>query len=135
MSEAADVVKAAYGAFGRDDVAGILALVGEDADWQVYGPDSVPYMGQRRGVAGAASFFEALDRTAVFSEFAPQHFVDDGELVVVLGHEHYTVKATGRAVDNHFAHAFRIRGGKIVWFREYSNTDAVRWAYENDHRT
>jgi ketosteroid isomerase-like protein len=132
MSETGNVeiVQAAYAAFGRADVPAILALLADDIDWESYGPRAIPYTGNLRGKAEAVTFFQNLGGTTQFSEFAPEQFVAQGDMVIVLGHERFTVTATGREAAVHWAHAFTLRGGKIVKFREYSETDAIRRAYE-----
>ncbi len=129
-SENTKIVEAAYAAFGRGDVEAILALLSDDVDWESFGPKAIPYTGNLRGKAQAATFFQILGTTTQFSEFAPEHFVAQGDMVIVLGRERFTVTATGREADVHWAHAFTLRGGKIARFREYSETDAIRRAYE-----
>lgn len=132
MSETANVeiVQAAYAAFGRGDVPAILGLLSDDVDWESFGPRAIPYTGNLRGKAEAVTFFQNLGSTTTFAEFAPEQFVAQGDMVIALGHERFTVNATGREVAVHWSHAFALAGGKIVKFREYSETDAIRRAYE-----
>ena len=76
------------------------------------------------------TFFQNLGGTTQFSEFVPERFVAQGDMVIALGRERFTVTATGREAAVNWAHAFTLRHGKIARFREYSETDAVRRAYE-----
>jgi len=41
-----DVVRAAYAAFGRGDVAAIVNLLSDDVDWRFNGPKLLPYSGR-----------------------------------------------------------------------------------------
>ena len=44
---------------------------------------------------------------------------------MVIGEGTETVKATGRAVEFHFAHVFGVREGKVVSFVDYADVSAV----------
>ena len=59
-----------------------------------------------------------------FSEFAPREMIDQGETVVVLGTLAGRAKKTGKAVKNEWAHVFKFRQGKVVFFQEYIDTAA-----------
>ena len=52
-----------------------------------------------------------------------------GEVVTVLGHAAYKLTKTGRGVDTDFIHLYRVKGGKISSFREFSDTAQVVAAY------
>ena len=70
------VVQQAYAAFQRGDVAGVLALVAEDVEWEgVKGvPPSVPFGGVRRGRPAVEEFFAIVGREEEFSRFEPREF-------------------------------------------------------------
>jgi ketosteroid isomerase-like protein len=59
-----------------------------------------------------------------FSEFAPREMIEQGETVVVLGTLAGRAKQTGKAVKNEWAHVFKFRQGKVVFFQEYIDTAA-----------
>jgi ketosteroid isomerase-like protein len=44
---------------------------------------------------------------------------------VVIGDGTEKVKATGRAVEFHFAHVFSVRDGKVASFVDYADVSAV----------
>ncbi|MBI2684681.1 MAG: nuclear transport factor 2 family protein [Acidobacteria bacterium] len=56
----------------------------------------------------------------------PEHFVEGGDAVVVEGRYRGKMKATGKLVDAQFTHVWRLRGGKVVEFQQY--TDTKQWA-------
>jgi ketosteroid isomerase-like protein len=125
------VVQDAYGAFGRGDVAGVLATLDDGVVWKaVYGAGPhVPTAGERRGKAAVADFFEVLGESFRFERFEPRTFVAQGDTVVVLGSYAATAK-TGRRIDAEWVMVFEVRGGKIQSFQEFTNTAALNAAFE-----
>ena len=89
MSEARNtqIVKDAYAAFLRGDIAAILAMVDDAVQWQgVIGTEGVlPQAGLRQGRDAVAEFFGQVDATVGFDEFAPGEFIAQGEQVAVVG--------------------------------------------------
>jgi ketosteroid isomerase-like protein len=116
-----EIVKRGYEAFGRGDIEGLLALFDENIDWTTPGPPEVPFSGQRRGRAAVGEFFRLLADTLDFQRFEPKEFVAQGDTVIVLGEDTSTLKSTSTVLDFEFAHVFRVRDGKIVWFKEYGD--------------
>jgi hypothetical protein len=49
---------------------------------------------------------------------APDSFVADGDVVVILGTEHWTYVPAGESVKDRFTHHYRFEGGKIVLFED-----------------
>ena len=123
------VVKSMYDAFGRGDLPGLLSSVTDDVDWEFIGPKQIPFAGNRLGKDGVAKFFAVLGETAEAKEFAVDQMVADGDIVVVLGHERFMVKATGREWTAHWAHVHVLRDHKLHRFREHSDSAAILAAY------
>ena len=98
MRTPTDTAKHIFSAFGRGDVAAILASLAPDVQWE-YGPVSqnVPWYQNRRGVEGAADFFKSL-AGCEFHRFDTTAFIAEGDTVVVLVDSDYTVKKTGKRV-------------------------------------
>jgi ketosteroid isomerase-like protein len=125
------VVQQAYAAFQRADIAGVLALVAEDVEWEgVKGvPASVPFGGLRRGRAQVSEFFATVGREEEFTRFEPREFFAAGDRVVALGSYEARVKRTGRSFSGDWAMAFTIREGKIVRFAEYADSYGIAAAF------
>jgi ketosteroid isomerase-like protein len=119
-----DLVRRGYAAFGRGDINGLLELFAEDIVWTTPGPAGFPTAGTRRGRAQVGEFFQRLDETFAISRFEPKTFLASGEHVVVLGEDTASVKATGKTIDNAWAHVFTIRNGKVAGFQEYMDVSA-----------
>ena len=120
-----DLVRLGYDAFGRGDINGLLELLAEDIEWTSPGPPELPTAGTRRGRQQVAEFFQAVDQVFEIQRFEPKSFVAQGDVVVVLGSDTASVKATGKVLTEEWAHAFTIRDGKIAAMREYLDTAAV----------
>lgn len=57
-------------------------------------------------------------------EFEAEHFVAQGDRVVMLGHSNWRSKATGKSVWTPMAHSWRFRDGLAVEYYEF--LDSVR---------
>lgn len=133
MSEAQNTqaVRDAYAAFGRGDVNAILALVDDSIEWEGgKGAEGVaPQSGLRRGKAAVGEFFQLVGSTLDFEVFEPKEFVAQGDSVVAIGSYKATVKATRRQTASDWTMVFNFRGGKIVRFREFTDSASIVRAY------
>jgi uncharacterized protein len=123
------LVKQAYAAFKRGDMDALMKSYADDISWEVYGPSTIPTAGSRQGLPGIKDFFVTLDSAMTLQSFEPREFIAQGDQVVVLGEYAWTVKATGRTFKSNFAHVSTVRNGKIVRFREYTDTAAGAAAF------
>ena len=134
MSEALNtqLVKDAYAAFGRGDVNAILAVVDDNVEWEGgKGAEGVaPQAGLRRGKPAVGEFFQQIGSTLDFQEFEPKEFVAQGDAVVAVGSYKATVKTTKRQTASDWTMIFNFRNGKIVRFREFTDSAAVIRAYD-----
>jgi ketosteroid isomerase-like protein len=132
MSEQENVrlVEAAYAAFQRGDIPGVLANFTEDAGWDTPGSsDAIPHAGRRRGHGEMTEFFSTLAATENITHFEPREFIAQNDKVVVVGNYKGTVRATGRDYDVDWLHVFTARDGKLTGFREYLDTAALADAH------
>lgn len=123
-------VQQMYAAFGRGDIATLLAALAPEVIWTVQGPSWLPMFGARKGRQQVAQFFQAIVEKLNIHEFAPREFIAQGDRVVVLGYERGEAKTTGRAIEGEWAHVFTFRGGQVVDFKEYCNTAAFAEAFQ-----
>ena len=81
------IVQSMYAAFGKGDIATIIAAVTPDIDWHSGGRVSdFPTFGPRKGPKEVGEFFKTVADNNDFSEFSPREFYADGDKVFVLGH-------------------------------------------------
>jgi hypothetical protein len=126
MSENIHLIRSLYGAFGRGDVNYILANLDPSIVWASNGDGGrIPWGGERRGHAGAASFFQALADNLDFEVFEPRLFMDCASAVTVLGRTRARMKAGGGVFDCEWAHVFTLQNGKLARFQEFYDTAAI----------
>ena len=123
-SQNTQLVKDAYAAFKRGDIASILQMTDDNIEWHgVIGTEGVlPQAGLRHGRAGVAEFFQQVSDTTDFMAFEPAEFIAEGDKVAVVGSYKARVKPSGGMVSSPWVMIFTIRGGKFVRFREFTDS-------------
>lgn len=87
---------------------------------------AVPYMAAYSRRDELRSYFEGITRDWEMIEYVAEHFVAQGDRVVMLGRCSWRAKATGQVVSTPKADAFRMKNGKIVEYFEYFDTAQIR---------
>src|SRR3954464_1882144 len=86
-----------YAAFGRGDVATIIAGASPDIDWEAVGRQSdFPALGPRKGTAQVREFFQLVAENEDFSDFTPREFYAADDKVFVLGSYTLKLKTNGK---------------------------------------
>ena len=125
------LVKSLYAAFGKGDIATIVAAVTADVDWVSTGRASdFPTLGPRRA-RWRGRVLPPRRQQPRFSEFSPKEFYAVGDKVFVLGSYAMTVTKTGKAMQSDWAHIFTIANGKVKAFREFLDTARAAEAYRS----
>ncbi|HEX8853317.1 MAG TPA: nuclear transport factor 2 family protein [Pyrinomonadaceae bacterium] len=128
--ENVEKVQAAYAAFQRGDIEGLLGLMTDDILWETPGAsDAIPYAGRKRGHAEVKQFFSTLAQSEEITSFEPREFIAQGDKVVVLGSYRGRVRASNRPYDIEWLQVFTLRDGKVAGFREYLDTAALADAH------
>ena len=123
-------IQSLYAAFGRGDVAAIIAGLTPDVDWESVGRSTdFPTLGPRKGAKAVEGFFKLVAENEDFSDFTPREFYAADDKVFVLGSYSLKVKKTGKPVASEWAHIFTLRGGKVTRFREHTDTAKFAEAY------
>jgi ketosteroid isomerase-like protein len=79
---------------------------------------------QRREDLG--EYFPGLKRDWEMIEYVPEHYIAQGDRVVMLGRCAWRFKRTGKVVTTPKADSWRFTGGKAVEFYEYFDTAQLR---------
>jgi uncharacterized protein len=118
------MVSEIYDAVGRGDVAAILDRVTDDVDWAAEAAGrAAPWHGPRPGKAGVASFFGELASSIEISEFTPHSFAAGENDVHLLVRFAFRAIATGREASMTMHHYWRLRDGKVDYFRGSEDTE------------
>jgi uncharacterized protein len=120
-----EVVLAHYAALAARDRAAALATLSEDVDWELIGPATIPFAGRRRGREEVDDFFSTIRELVEVEEFGVARIIEDGDTVVALGRERFRVRATGRSWSTEWVHIHTVRDGRIIRFREHTDTAAI----------
>ena len=117
------IVQNLYAAFGRGDIAAIIAGSNPDIDWQSVGRKTdYPAFGPRQGAAQVQEFFRIVAENEDFSDFSPREFYAADDKVFVLGSYSLKMKKTGKPVACEWVHVFTFRDGKVTRWREHTDT-------------
>lgn len=124
-------IQSIYEAFGRGDIAFILAGVTDDVDWATDAEGRfAPWYGPHKGVAGVTEFFEAFGSTMEVEDFAPLTFAGTGDEVLTVVRFNAKNRQTGKKASMHLHHHFKLRDGKIAYYRGSEDTAAVAAVFE-----
>ena len=104
-------------------------------EWMNICDDNIAFGSIAQGSAQAANYltaynsrallkdyFEGLARDWEMLEYVAEHFVAQGDRVVMLGHCSWRYKKNGRVVSTPKADSWRLVDGKAVEFYEYFDT-------------
>jgi uncharacterized protein len=124
-SAPADVVRRQYLASAAGDLGALRATLAPDVEWTEMA--GFPLAGTYRTPEGVTSnVMEALGREWEGWTAHDDHYVVQGEDVVVLARYTATNRETRRLIDVRVAHHFTVRGGLIVRFEQFVDTALVR---------
>jgi uncharacterized protein len=104
--------QAAYAAFASADLDGATKNMAEDIEWIVPGNSSIS--GTYRGKDEVTNFFMSL--AAKSFQTHPEHFIADGDHVVVL------TRTTADGQEAEQADVLTFRDGKVVKFQSAGDT-------------
>jgi ketosteroid isomerase-like protein len=114
-------VQRLYAAFGRGDIASVLAELAEDVDWAAEAAGTgAPWYGSFRGRDRVPGFFAAIAATIDIEQFDVIGLNTGGsgsEDVIATVWWAFTVKATGRRAEMYMQHWWRVAEDRIVFFR------------------
>jgi uncharacterized protein len=120
-----ETVETMYAAFGRGDVPTILSCLAEDVEWE-YGSHGapLPWLQPLRGRNQVPHFFQALQQGIEITRFVPTHIMGKDRVVVALIDLTFTVKASGRSLEEpDEAHIWHFNDkGQVQRFRHRIDT-------------
>jgi uncharacterized protein len=127
----ADVVRRQYLASAAGDLGALRATLAPDVEWTEMA--GFPLAGTYRTPDGVTTHvMERLGAEWDGWTAHDDHYVVDGEDVVVLARYTATHRGTGKPLAVRVAHHFVVRGGLIVRFEQFVDTALVRDAATAD---
>jgi ketosteroid isomerase-like protein len=125
-----EVVHALYDAYERRDLDRVGTLLHDDIDWIIYGPISVfPFAGARRGRAAVLEVLKAIGDAYTVERYEREIVIVEDERAAVMSDASFRQPATGRVLRFRIANFLRFEDGRLIEFREFTNTfDVVEQA-------
>ena len=118
------VIERLYQAFAAGDLDTVFDLIDPDVEW--IEADGIPYSGVFKGHDAILNgVFAKIG--AEWDNFTAkvEQYIDAGNIVVTLGLDSGTFKATGKQMSAPTASVWTIKNGRVVKFRQYIDTLAV----------
>jgi ketosteroid isomerase-like protein len=112
-----------YDAYSRRDFERIAAIIDDDIDWIIYGPVQVfPFAGQRHGRVAVLEALGGIAQDYLLERYEPRIIIVEGDRAAVMSEVDFQQRSTGRTVSTQLANFLRFRDGKLIEFREFSNS-------------
>ena len=118
-----DLVRSTYENLAKGDIRAFVGLLDAGIEWRE--AESHPYCGGNPYIGPDSimdGIFARLGEEWEDFGAVPCEFLDAGDTVVVFGRYSGKYKETRRMLDAEFVHVYRVRGGKIVGMRQYTDT-------------
>jgi len=112
----------------KHDVDGFVDLFAPDAviELPFAGPGMPPRLAGQQAIRDYSHRMDASPLRIDDLEATALYHTDDPEVVIIELATRGTVTSTGRTFEGTSIQVFRIRGGKIVLFRDYFNVDGLQ---------
>ena len=121
------IVRDCYQAFQKGELEAMFAVFAPDIEWESVGRrEDFPTLGLRRGIAPVREFFRLVADILEFHAFTPHELHGVGNIVFAMGSYDMTIRKTRRRVGSDWLHVFWVKNGKVMRFREF--TDTARFA-------
>ena len=112
----ADLIRSAYDAFSRGDIAGAFAVFAKDIRWHI--PGRGPLSRDYRGHAEVQGFFQHfMELSSGTFRLQVDHILAEGDLVVALCTD--SARRGDRSWSSPQVHVWTVRDGYAVTFRQY----------------
>src|SRR6476619_3368606 len=89
-------------------------------------------MSIEKNVQIVKDFLEKANEAGETSFPEPPDFIAQGDRVLVVGFATGKIKATNKTFEDHWVFDITVRNGKLTYFREYVDTQALARASESD---
>ncbi len=110
-------IMAAYEAFGKGDIAGILSNCTDDVVFDITDGVFLPKGMVYKDKTEVPKFFKYLSETVKFTKFEPYQFLADGDNVVAYIKGEYKDLKTGKMSSANIVHQFKLVNGKVSWLK------------------
>ena len=111
-----------YECFTAGDIDGLLALLDPKIEWELVGPEEIPYFGKYTGLDQVRMFFEQLGSHLEVERFDLDTLTPTVSGTVAQGSERACFVTNGACYEMRWCHVIEMRDGLIVRFTDYLDT-------------
>jgi ketosteroid isomerase-like protein len=112
-----------YDFYARKDADAIQSLIHDDIDWTMYGPEKIfPFQGHRSGKTAVLQVLQMIGEEYELQRYEPEFVIADGDRVAAISNVAFRRKSSGRVLSFKVANFMRVQDGRIIEFREFSDT-------------
>jgi len=117
-------------AYLAGDAEKVASMIHDDIDWVIHGPAHLfAFEGPRCGKAAVLETLAAIGQQFELKRYEQELLIVEGERAAVLSQTAFVQRATGRTLAMQLVNFLRVVDGKIIEFREFSDTfDVVEQA-------
>ena len=116
-----ELVQQIYTAFAQGDFETVFRNFSDDIVWESQYIPSISIHGTYHGKNRVVDFFETLGSTLIVQDYASQKFFAQTDIVVVIGYEYVTVKATNKSYKNEWVQVWTIQDQKVAKWRSFND--------------
>ncbi len=123
MSTKIQIIQQFYEELGKGNPQGAIDLLTDDVVWIDPGYPDLPFAGNRKGKEQVMDFMMKMNNTVTYTQMEPQHFYNDGEVVMVKGFFKGTGNATGKSFTSPWMMLWKVNNeGKIKYYEAFVDT-------------
>ena len=127
LDHAIELLRGAYTAFNRGDIAAAVASLDPDIEWSE--PPEFPGGGLYHGRAGASEYLTQSRAAWDDVQSDPEQFIPAGDRIVVFVHARVRARGSDEWQEVRLADVYTFRDGRPVSMRAFADRDeALRWA-------
>lgn len=121
MSAITETIRGLYAAFAKGDIPTVLGALAPDVKWTEAegGPFGGVYIGP---AAVLENVFMKIGAEWEGYAAVPGEFIANDDTVAVIGTYSAKFKATGKSFEAPFVHLWKLSGGKVVSFQQFTDT-------------
>ncbi len=116
-----ETVDLMFKAFNAKNLTDALATVSQDTLWIHHGSQKMPSV-RFEGIGGAEKFFGTSFSAMKIDYFRPLSFIEDGDMVVVLGEESYVMDGIEGKLSNKWVQIYTVKDGLITRMEEFATS-------------
>lgn len=117
------IVRQLYDAYIKGDAERFASFLDDNLDWVIHAPIEVfAFAGPRKGKVAVLEALAGIADDYELKKYEPQLFLVDGDRAAVMSEVGFVQRSSGRMLRFRIADFLRLRNGKVVEFREFTDT-------------